>query len=81
MTCIMLTTLSLSLSLSPLTGIRLLSSLGQTDVMESMALGHLPQEIDIYSNSWGPTDNGALVDGPGPLTRAVLKAGIKMVSS
>lgn len=48
--------------------------------MEAMALGHLPQEIDIYSNSWGPSDNGILVDGPGTLTRATLEAGAKMVS-
>ena len=49
--------------------------------MEAIALGHSSQEIDIYSNSWGPTDNGALVDGPGPLTRDVLTAGIKKVGS
>lgn len=48
--------------------------------MEAMALGHLPQEIDIYSNSWGPTDNGILVDGPGPLTHAAMEAGAKTVS-
>ena len=47
--------------------------------MEAIALGHFSQEIDIYSNSWGPTDNGALVDGPGPLTRDVLKAGVVKV--
>ena len=80
----MLISLSLSLSLSlpsPLQGIRLLSSHGQTDAMEAIALGHLSQEIDVYSNSWGPTDNGALVDGPGPLTRDVLKAGVEKVRS
>ena len=44
-----------------------------------MALGHLLQEIDIYSNSWGPTDNGVLIDGPGPLTRAVLETGVREV--
>lgn len=48
--------------------------------MEASALGHLQQDIDIYSNSWGPTDNGVLVDGPGPLTRAVMENGIKTVS-
>ena len=48
--------------------------------MEAMSLGHLPQEIDIYSNSWGPTDNGILVDGPGALTRATMEEGTKTVS-
>lgn len=27
---------------------------------------------DIYSNSWGPSDNGRTLDGPGPLTEAAM---------
>ena len=31
--------------------------------------------MDIYSNSWGPPDNGVLIDGPGYLTRMALQSG------
>ncbi len=36
-------------------------------------------EIDIFSNSWGPPDNGLFVAGPGPLTQLALQKGTSKV--
>eukprot|EP00128_Syssomonas_multiformis_P015533 Colp12_sorted_trinity150504_noHs@30087 len=47
-----------------------------TDSMEASSLGYAPQVIDIYSNSWGPNDDGVTVEGPGPLTRRTLETGV-----
>jgi len=38
-----------------------------SDVQESEALGYHIQNIDIYNNSWGPSDDGGTLEGPGPL--------------
>ncbi len=62
-----------------LVGIRLLSEYFQYDSTEARALGHRNQLIDIYSNSWGPRDDGMTIEGPGPLTSAVLQHGITHV--
>ncbi|XP_028408148.1 neuroendocrine convertase 2-like [Dendronephthya gigantea] len=32
-------------------------------------------KIDIFSNSWGPPDNGFVIAGPGPLSLAALRKG------
>ena len=56
-------------------GLRLVSQF-TTDATEASALGHMMDYIDIYTNSWGPFDNGILVEGPGPLLKAVLKNGV-----
>lgn len=58
---------------------RLLSSGSTTDAAEASALGYQMNHIQIYSNSWGPYDNGFVVDGPGPLLKAVLENGVKRV--
>ncbi|MBK9123112.1 MAG: S8 family serine peptidase [Chloroflexi bacterium] len=58
-----------------LSGVRLLGGF-TTDAMEAQALGFMPQGIDIYNNSWGPSDNGATLEGPGPLTLAAIETGI-----
>ncbi|NDJ34911.1 MAG: S8 family serine peptidase [Chloroflexi bacterium] len=42
--------------------------LGSSDAEEALALGHEGQINDIYNNSWGPFDDGARLEGPGPLT-------------
>ena len=60
------------------TGLRLLSG-STTDATEASALGYKTDHIHIYSNSWGPFDNGFLVEGPGPLLKAVLETGVKTV--
>ena len=46
-----------------------------TDIVEATSLGLNPNHIDIYSVSWGPEDNGATVDGPGPLARRAIEKG------
>lgn len=62
-----------------LSGVRLLSSGAHTDLMEGAALSHSMQEVDIYSNSWGPYDNGVLVEGPGSLATRALYEGVHKV--
>ena len=56
-----------------LVGLQLISC-STTDVRESNTLGHERQSIDIYSNSWGPSDDGETLSGPGPLMLAALEA-------
>ena len=34
-----------------------------------------PSKVDIFSNSWGPTDNGRTIRGPGKLAREAFKLG------
>lgn len=60
-----------------LAGIRLIAA-GTTDAQEASGLtwqnnnqGGLGTN-SIYSNSWGPSDDGSTLEGPGPLTRAAL---------
>ena len=57
-----------------LVGLQLISC-STTDVREGDTLSHESQDIDIYSNSWGPSDNGETLSGPGPLMLAALEAG------
>jgi len=52
-----------------LAGVRL-TALPTSDAQEAAAFGHLPDLIDIFNNSWGPSDNGLTVDAPGPLASA-----------
>ncbi len=59
-------------------GIRLISD-AEPDAVEAGALsyqngagGETGITNDIYSNSWGPFDDGATLEGPGPLTFAAL---------
>tara|TARA_B100000674_G_scaffold280556_1_gene231918 strand:- start:4824 stop:8285 length:3462 start_codon:yes stop_codon:yes gene_type:complete len=51
----------------------LLIACSTTDVRESNSLSHERQNIDIYSNSWGPSDNGRTVEAPGPLMLAAFE--------
>ncbi|MBE9041211.1 S8 family serine peptidase [Oscillatoriales cyanobacterium LEGE 11467] len=46
-----------------------------SDLDEANALSYKSQEIDIYNNSWGPTDDARRLEGPGPLTLAALENG------
>ncbi|QTN32357.1 S8 family serine peptidase [Akkermansiaceae bacterium] len=55
-----------------LVGLRLISA-PSTDLQESQAMSHLPNLIQISSNSWGPPDSGIGLDKPGPLTIAAFK--------
>ncbi|XP_076014522.1 proprotein convertase subtilisin/kexin type 5 [Genypterus blacodes] len=57
-------------------GIRMLDG-DVTDVVEAQSLSFRPQHIDIYLASWGPEDDGATLEGPGPLTRLALHSSIE----
>jgi subtilisin-like proprotein convertase family protein len=57
-----------------LAGLRLIAA-ATTDQQEANALAHQRQNIDVYSNSWGPVDDGLTLDAPGPLTLAALADG------
>ena len=48
-----------------------------TDSVEASSLGFNSDHIAIYSASWGPDDNGEVVDGPGPLARRAFIEGVK----
>ena len=50
-----------------------------TDKVEAESLSLNPQYIDIYSASWGPSDDGTTVEGPGTLATAAFLNGIKKV--
>eukprot|EP00117_Sycon_ciliatum_P013518 scpid34651/ scgid4459/ Proprotein convertase subtilisin/kexin type 5; Proprotein convertase 5; Proprotein convertase 6; Subtilisin/kexin-like protease PC5 len=47
----------------------------EMDILEAAALVHRVHDIDIFSSSWGPRDNGKDLDGPGPLTVEALLHG------
>lgn len=51
-----------------------------TDLIEANSMGHEPNKIDIYSASWGPTDDGKTVDGPRHATMKAIVKGINEVS-
>lgn len=53
-------------------GLRLIMA-AVSDATEAEALAWNTDIIQISSNSWGPSDNGATVEGPGPLTRAAME--------
>ena len=61
------------------TGIRMLDQPFMTDIIEASSISHMPQLIDIYSASWGPTDNGKTVDGPRELTLQAMADGVNKV--
>ena len=63
--------------LASLAGLQLISC-STTDVREGNALSHERQSIDIYSNSWGPSDNGNTVEAPGPLMMAAFEDNIEI---
>jgi subtilisin-like proprotein convertase family protein len=56
-------------------GLRLIAG-PATDAMETEALTFANNQNDIYNNSWGPSDNGSVLAGPGPLLLAGLQDGV-----
>lgn len=50
-----------------------------TDLIEANSMGHEPNKIDIYSASWGPTDDGKTVDGPRNATMRAIVQGVNEV--
>lgn len=57
---------------STILGVKILGVTGLTDSEEANALQHHSPNVDIYSNSWGPTD-GSGFSGPGTITNAALQ--------
>lgn len=57
-------------------GIRMLDQPYMTDLIEANSMGHEPNLIDIYSASWGPTDDGKTVDGPRNATMRAIVRGV-----
>lgn len=60
-------------------GIKLLDGL-MNDRIEGEALSYKQELIDIYSASWGPSDDGETLDGPRRLAVEALKRGVTKVS-
>ena len=59
-------------------GIRMLDGI-VSDRVEASSLIYALDQVDIYCASWGPTDDGRTVEGPGRLTRLALHRGITQV--
>uniref|UniRef100_A0A3B4F9G2 SPC3 n=1 Tax=Pundamilia nyererei TaxID=303518 RepID=A0A3B4F9G2_9CICH len=57
-------------------GIRMLDG-DVTDIVEAQSLSFSSGYIDVYLAGWGPKDDGATLDGPGPLTRLVLQNSVQ----
>jgi hypothetical protein len=55
-------------------GIRMLAG-PVTDLLEAYALTYNPHYVDIYSNSWGPKDNGIMMKMPNKYIGLALKVG------
>ncbi|XP_073093052.1 neuroendocrine convertase 2 isoform X2 [Manis javanica] len=66
---------------SRVAGIRMLDQPFMTDIIEASSISHMPQLIDIYSASWGPTDNGKTVDGPRELTLQAMADGVNKATT
>lgn len=49
------------------------------DTRDARSLSFNRDYIDIYSNSWGTTDNGKLLGGPGQHTMEALRDGVTKV--
>ncbi|KAJ7595678.1 kex protein [Mycena floridula] len=60
---------------SKVAGVRILSG-KITDVDEAAALNFGFQNVSIYSCSWGPPDNGTMMEGPSILNRKAILNGI-----
>eukprot|EP00731_Ephydatia_muelleri_P020886 Em0013g613a len=56
-----------------ITGVRLIGNKGVTDIQMANALSHLNNDIHIYTNSWGPRDDGMTVAGPGRVLQLALQ--------
>lgn len=50
-----------------------------TDAVEAASLSFNRDHVAIYSASWGPDDNGEVVDGPGTLAKKAFVDGVSLV--
>lgn len=62
--------------LSNLAAVRLVAD-SVNDATEAHGLTHSDTEVDIYSCSWGPFDDGLRLDGPGPVTAAAMEVAVE----
>ena len=60
------------------TGVKILGDEGVTDSTEASALNHELNGVDIYTNSWGPSDGYGHI-GPGSVTESALYDGVTKV--
>ena len=65
------------LKLTFLTGIALLGR--NTDLNEARSFTYENEVVDIYTNSWGPYNDGYTVGGPGHLGKMAFQNGINEV--
>jgi subtilisin-like proprotein convertase family protein/Leucine-rich repeat (LRR) protein len=56
-------------------GIRLIAAV-TTDATDAAALSYERDINDIYSNSWGPSDNGAVLGGPGISSTSFMRGSV-----
>ena len=61
-------------------GVRMLDG-SVTDLLEAEALTYNNQYVDIYSASWGPTDDGKTVEGPHRYCERAMYEGVTKVST
>ncbi|XP_053639706.2 neuroendocrine convertase 1-like [Cherax quadricarinatus] len=57
-------------------GIRMLDG-PVSDVVEGLSLSYALDKVDVVSCSWGPTDDGQRVEGPGRLAEMSLQMGVR----
>jgi len=57
-------------------GVRMLDQSYMTDEIEAKSMSHRFDKVDIYSASWGPTDDGKTVDGPRKSTLDAMSRGV-----
>ena len=50
-----------------------------TDLLEAEAVTYNNQHVDIYSASWGPTDDGKTIEGPHRYCERALHRGVTQV--
>jgi len=60
-------------------GVRMLDGV-VTDSLEAKALSFNLDHIDIFSASWGPSDDGTSLERPGRLASAAFEKGIREVN-
>lgn len=51
-----------------------------TDSLEAKALSHRIDHVDIFSASWGPSDDGTTLEKPGRLASAAFEKGVTEVT-
>ena len=60
-------------------GVRMLDGV-VTDSLEAKALSFNLDHVDIFSASWGPSDDGTTLERPGRLASAAFEKGIREVT-